>query len=92
MGDNSPEPPASTSPKPPTGAVTVTSSPIGARVSIDGRPVPGTTPLRIDLTMGAHGVAIYDSTGRCDGTLNVSPLAAATYRCTTSTAALEAIR
>ena len=88
-----PVPPADAdTPTVPTRAVTITSSPIGARVSVDGRSLAGTTPMRVQLEMGAHQVHIQDSSGACQGTLTVSSLAAGTYRCTTATAALEAIR
>jgi hypothetical protein len=42
----------------PRGAVRIVTDPPGARVLIDGREVPGTTPLEADVRLGDHFVTI----------------------------------
>ncbi len=41
-----------------TSVLTVTTSPPGASVSIDGKAAPGSTPLSIDLRAGSHTVVV----------------------------------
>ena len=41
--------------------LTVTTTPPGASVSIDGKPSPGTTPLSTDLRAGSHAIAVQRS-------------------------------
>lgn len=43
--------------------LTVTSSPSGANVSVDGKPVPGVTPLTVSVTAGPHTVEVAAPTG-----------------------------
>lgn len=47
--------------------LTVTTTPPGATVSVDGKPVPGVTPLSLDLRAGSHSVLV-----RRDGYFPVS--------------------
>lgn len=43
--------------------LTVTSSPSGANVTVDGKPVPGVTPLTVTVGPGAHTVQVSAPTG-----------------------------
>ena len=46
-----------------TSTITVTSSPAGATVKIDGKEQPGVTPLTVTLQPGAHTVVVSAPTG-----------------------------
>jgi hypothetical protein len=43
--------------------LTVSSSPSGANVSVDNKPVPGVTPLSVDVPPGSHTVTVSAPTG-----------------------------
>jgi hypothetical protein len=56
----------------PTGTLVVSSDPVGARVSVDGR-VRGTTPLTLtDLTVGAHVVLLEADKGSVRRTVTIT--------------------
>lgn len=84
--------PAEPTPSAPTLRVTLTSVPMGARVTVNGTPLTGTTPIHAELPRGSHSVVIRDGNNACQGTVNVSPLAARTWRCDLSSASLQAIQ
>jgi PEGA domain len=39
-------------------SLTVTTTPPGASVSVDGKPAPGSTPLSVDVRAGSHTIAV----------------------------------
>lgn len=71
--------------------VTLTSTPYGAAVFVDGASIPGTTPLReLPLAAGRHEVRIVGPGGSCSGSIRVSAARANTFVCTLDTGTLSA--
>ena len=87
-----PSPVDAPEPKAPGRRMTLTSSPIGARVTVAGRTLPGTTPVVVSLPRGSHALVIEKDGQSCSGTVAVSPLAAATVRCDLAAHKLTALR
>jgi hypothetical protein len=59
-------------PRKPTGTLSVTSSPSGANVSVDGKP-RGVTPLELsDVTPGRHEIALTSASGSVRRTVNIA--------------------
>ena len=73
-------------------ALTFTSSPIGARVTVGSRTLPGTTPIQVSLPRGRHTLRIEKDGQACADTVSISPLSARTFRCDLSSSSLRALR
>lgn len=87
---------AEATPKPLPGssgiALTFTSTPIGASVTVDGRLLPSSTPARVSLPRGTHTLKIEKDGQQCTTSVAVSTLSAKTLRCDLATQTLHTVR
>jgi serine/threonine protein kinase len=79
-------------PEAPKLAVTLTSTPIGARVRVDGRTLPGTTPIQVSLTRGRHTLEMEKGDQSCQDSVSVSPLSSSTFRCDLASGSIRTLR
>ena len=85
---DAPQPEAAPPPAPPAASgpplpITLTSTPYGATVTLDGRTLAGQTPLRdVVVAGGRHQLRIEGPGGSCTGTIRVSAARTNTFLCT----------
>ena len=72
--------------------VTLTSTPIGASVTVDGRTLPSSTPVTLSLPRGSHTIVITKEGQSCTKTISVNAFSARTFRCNLANQTMQTLR